>query len=128
MTQNFLQISPFSNIYAVRWTLRAAGEKISQFYSLNTLEINEKTHFNRSQLLKFPKFSGLRPNKCYLWSHNPVFLFYMKFYMKYFHVEFHVEFFKTVHVEFYMSHVEKKTMLTTYRNALLNQSDLISRT
>ena len=30
--------------------------------------------------------------------------------MKYFHVEFHVEFFKTVHVEFYMSHVEKKTM------------------
>ena len=53
------------------------------------------------------KFSGLRPNKCYFWSRNPVFLFYMKFYMKYFHVEFHVEFFKTVHVEFYMSHVEK---------------------
>ena len=42
-------------LLAVIWTLRAAGEKISQFYSLNTLEINEKTHFKRFQLLKFPQ-------------------------------------------------------------------------
>ena len=103
MTQNFLQISPFSNIYAVIWTLRAAGEKISQFYSLNTLEINEKIISTVPNFYYSPKFSGMRPSKCYFWSHNPVFLFYMK----YFHVEFHVEFFKTVHVEFYMSHVEK---------------------